>query len=83
MRQILPPAMQAGLTDQWRTNMAQPGIARITCSQCNASYDTENGLREHMKTAHREGTSEQGGSLRDRTEQDSASFQPAKRSGDV
>jgi hypothetical protein len=57
------------------TNMAQPGMARITCSQCNAWYDSESELREHMKTAHRGGVLEQGSSHRDDTEQDSAKIQ--------
>jgi hypothetical protein len=56
--------------------MAQPGMARITCSQCNAWYDSERELCEHMKTAHRGGGSEQANSLRDGTEQDSAKIQP-------
>jgi hypothetical protein len=60
--------------------MAQPEIARIVCSQCNAWYDTERELREHMMTAHREGTSEQGSSHRDGTEQDSSNTQPPTKS---
>lgn len=39
--------------------MAQPGTARITCSRCNASYDSESELREHKKMAHREDGSDQ------------------------
>jgi hypothetical protein len=39
--------------------MAQPEMARITCSQCNAWYDSESELHEHMKTAHRRGGSDQ------------------------
>ena len=45
--------------------MAQPEMARITCRQCNALYDSDRNLREHMKTAHRGGGSEQGISQRD------------------
>ncbi len=56
--------------------MAQPQMARISCSQCNAWYDSEKELREHMKTAHRQGGSEQGSSPRDGIEQDSANIQP-------
>ncbi len=56
--------------------MAQPQMARITCSQCNAWYDSERELREHMKTAHRGGGSEQSSSRGDGTEQDSAKIQP-------
>jgi hypothetical protein len=42
--------------------MAQPAMARITCSQCNASYNSERELRDHMQTAHRRFVSEQGSS---------------------
>jgi hypothetical protein len=38
--------------------MAQPQMARITCSQCNAWYSTERELRDHMQTAHRQPGSE-------------------------
>ena len=33
--------------------MAQPQVARITCSQCNGWYDSERELWDHMQTAHR------------------------------
>ena len=56
--------------------MPQPQMGRITCSQCNAWYNSERELREHMKTAHREGRSEQGSSQRDGTQQDSSKIQP-------
>ena len=52
--------------------MAQPQTARITCSQCNARYDSERELGEHMKTAHRGGGSEQCSSQREGAEQDRA-----------
>ena len=39
--------------------MAQPKMARITCSQCNAFYNSEHELRDHMLTAHRHASSEQ------------------------
>jgi hypothetical protein len=65
------------------TNMAQPQMARIACSQCNAWYDSERTLREHMKTAHRQGGSEQGSSPRDGTEQKSANIQPREDPEDV
>jgi hypothetical protein len=42
--------------------MAQPAMARITCSQCNASYNSERELHDHKKRAHREFGSEQGNS---------------------
>ena len=54
--------------------MAQPQMARITCSQCNAWYSSERELQEHMKTAHRQGGSEQS-VQRDDTQQDA---QPRK-----
>jgi hypothetical protein len=57
-------------------NMAQPEMARITCSQCNAWYDSERELHEHMKTAHRGGGSEQSSSQGDGREHDSAKIQP-------
>jgi hypothetical protein len=63
--------------------MAQPEIARIVCSQCNAWYDTERELRDHIETAHRGRGPGQSSSLRDRTEQDSADIQPRERSGQV
>jgi hypothetical protein len=56
--------------------MAQPQMGRITCIQCNAWYNSERELREHMKTAHREGRSERGSSQRDGTQQDSSKIQP-------
>jgi hypothetical protein len=43
----------------------KPEMARITCRQCNALYDPDMDLREHMKTAHRRGGSEQAISQRD------------------
>jgi hypothetical protein len=39
--------------------MAQPQMARTTCSQCNAWYSSEGDLRDHMRTAHRAFGSEQ------------------------
>ena len=39
--------------------MAQPQVARITCSQCNGWYDSERELWDHMQTAHRRSFSEQ------------------------
>jgi|ERR1039458_3948947 hypothetical protein len=33
--------------------MAQPQVARITCSECNGCYDSERELRDHMQMAHR------------------------------
>jgi len=59
--------------------MAQPQTARIICSQCNAWYDSERELRDHMETAHRGRGPGQGSSLRERTEQENATIQPRKR----
>ena len=56
--------------------MAQAETARITCSQCNASYDSERELRDHKKTAHREGGSEQVSFQHDGTQRDSSKIQP-------
>ena len=39
--------------------MAQPQMARLTCSECNASYNSEHALCDHMRTAHRAFGSEQ------------------------
>jgi hypothetical protein len=39
--------------------MAQPQVAPITCSQCNAVYDSEHELRDHLRTAHRQIGSEE------------------------
>jgi hypothetical protein len=39
--------------------MAQPQVARITCSQCDGWYDSERELRDHMEAAHRRVGSEQ------------------------
>ena len=33
--------------------MAQPQVARITCSLCNGWYNSESELRNHMRTVHR------------------------------
>jgi hypothetical protein len=55
--------------------MAQPQMARITCSQCNAWYNSERELRDHMHTAHRQAVAEQSWPLSshqaDSIEQDS------------
>jgi hypothetical protein len=39
--------------------MAQPQVARITCSQCNGFYNSESELRDHMQSFHRRFISEQ------------------------
>src|ERR1035437_7703268 len=39
--------------------MAQPQVARITCSQCNGWYDSERELCDHMQTVHRRFVPEQ------------------------
>jgi len=46
------------------TEMAQPQIARITCSQCGASYDSEHELRDHIEAAHRQAGSEKTSDVR-------------------
>jgi hypothetical protein len=45
--------------------MAQPGLAKITCSECHASYESEEELRGHRKIAHRHGSSGQDSSQPD------------------
>jgi hypothetical protein len=57
--------------------MAQPQMGRITCSQCNAWYNSERELQEHMKTAHRQRGSE-GSFERDDTKQDIQSHEEQK-----
>src|ERR1700732_3994995 len=39
--------------------MAQPQVARITCSQCNGWDNSESELRDHMRTVHRRFVSDQ------------------------
>ena len=39
--------------------MAQPQVARITCSQCNSFYASESELWEHVQEVHRRSISEQ------------------------
>jgi hypothetical protein len=39
--------------------MAQPQMARITCSECNARCNSERELLDHMQMAHRRCCSEQ------------------------
>ena len=34
--------------------MLQPATAWMTCSVCNASYDSQTKLREHRRVAHRD-----------------------------
>ena len=53
--------------------MAQPQVARITCSQCNGWYDSERELWDHMKAAHHrfvpeQSTFQHGGTQPDRFE---------------
>jgi hypothetical protein len=38
--------------------MLQPATGLITCSVCNASYESESKLREHRSVAHRRGGAE-------------------------
>ena len=39
--------------------MAQPQMARITCSQCNGWYASERELWDHLQEVHRRSVSEQ------------------------
>lgn len=39
--------------------MLQPATGTITCSACNASYDSETKLREHQRMSHRGGGTEE------------------------
>lgn len=56
--------------------MAQPQMARITCSQCGASYDLEHELRDHIQAAHRQAGSEQPSGVRTAAEQPEEYIQP-------
>ena len=51
--------------------MAQPQMARITCSLCNGCYDSGSELRDHMQAAHRRFVSERSTSEHDGTQPDS------------
>ena len=55
--------------------MAQPQMARTTCNRCNASYNSERELGDHMRTAHRVFISEQS-SKDSGTQQDNSKIQP-------
>src|SRR5712692_2631498 len=55
--------------------MAQPQVARITCSVCNGWYDSERELRDHMQTAHRRFFSEQSTFQHGGTQPDSSKNQ--------
>jgi hypothetical protein len=33
--------------------MLQPATGSITCSECNASYESESKLRDHQRMSHR------------------------------
>ena len=51
--------------------MAQPQMARITCSVCNGWYNSESELRDHMQTVHRRFVSDQNTFQNDCTQLDS------------
>ncbi len=55
--------------------MAQPQLARITCSQCNGFYDSEHELRDHMQAVHRRFVSEQSTLQHGGTQPDSSKNQ--------
>ena len=57
--------------------MAQPQVARITCSVCNGWYNSERELGNHMQTVHRRFVSEQNTFQNDCTHQDSLKNQPS------
>jgi hypothetical protein len=40
--------------------MAQPQIARFRCSQCDAGYDSDRELGDHMRATHHKFVSEHG-----------------------
>jgi hypothetical protein len=55
--------------------MAQPQMARITCGQCNACYNSESELRDHMQATHRRFISEQSTLQHGGTQPDSSKNQ--------
>jgi hypothetical protein len=55
--------------------MAQPQMARITCSQCNAFYNSESELGDHMQATHRRFVSEQSPPQSGGTQPDSSKKQ--------
>ena len=56
--------------------MARPAVARITCSECNASYNSERELHEHERTAHRKFRSEKLSSELGGAQPESSVIQP-------
>jgi hypothetical protein len=56
--------------------MAQPQVARITCSQCNGWYNSESELWNHMQTAHRRVVPERSTFQQSATQSDSLGIQP-------
>jgi hypothetical protein len=55
--------------------MAQPQVARITCSQCDGWYDSERELQHHMQAVHRRSVSEQSTFQHGGTQPDSSKNQ--------
>ncbi len=55
--------------------MAQPQVARTTCSQCNGWFNSERELRDHMQAAHRRFASEQSTFQHGGTQPDSFKIQ--------
>ena len=55
--------------------MAQPQVARITCSVCNGWYNSERELRDHMQATHRRFVSEQSTFQHGGTQPDSSKNQ--------
>jgi hypothetical protein len=51
--------------------MAQPQMARTTCSLCDGWYNSESELRDHMQTAHRRFVPEQSTFQHGNTQPDS------------
>jgi hypothetical protein len=62
--------------------MAQPQPARITCKQCNAWYNSETELRNHMRTAHRVFISERS-TQEGETQPDNSKIQETRTAGDA
>jgi hypothetical protein len=59
--------------------MAQPQMARITCVECNAWYNSERELRDHMRTVHRRFGLDQSSSRSVAAQLDGSTSQPRKQ----
>ena len=61
LSQLTVAEVISGKKQRWRKDatMLQPANGSITCSACNASYESDTKLREHQRMAHRGGGNEE------------------------